>query len=690
MRNKAESFESVLARAEKAFGRGNYVPARTDFEKALKMTDSEGMIAAISEKIEICKRELDALRAKELLKKARKLLQKNNVRDAIRGFEEAYAITGESWIRDKLKELRVEQGSRDDAKAAREAENAGRWREAAQRYGQAFLAGEDEGLLAAKVRCLVKGSQYQEALETCRSAFGPSGFGRAAVLYDYGLALVKTGRYLEGLKAWEGIDSRDNRLAEQREKVRALLAEDLIVRFQRGDDASAIYREGAYLLDSMGDREPCGRELASVIEYCRFAAVESLWDSGQYEAAAALLLPFPSRMTSPLLALYAKIYYKLAESSGAHASELALFWLTAVYDRDLSESFGGEEEERGKVRRDLLRRAEELIRKAPGNADELAPREEAYWVLENRLMEELHRLAMDLPSSAAPICTPRFAERFGRSAEVLDFLRSREDRFASRESYLTIGGYYGRVRESLYQLEIGDFEGAVTHLPGPGIEDDFERFAGLLVNFRCGLHYLEVEGSKPGRFFAASAALFDIAPHYEDVLVQKAMEAYELKLLDGYEDSLTRIHRLRSSQPIRRALSAVMTERAMQLYDDSKINSKGLETILKEALKLYPENDHARLGLGDARSELEISEMQKALHRHRMSKAFKIAHESEFDTVREQYFVFLEDMVDGLEKADFSREEKVFIYKELRGWCAKMDSSHRLLERIDESLKMLR
>ena len=119
------------------------------------------------------------------------------------------------------------------------------------------------------------------------------------------------------------------------------------------------------------------------------------------------------------------------------------------------------------------------------------------------------------------------------------------------------------------------------------------------------------------------------------------------------------------------------------------MNSKTLETILQKALKLYPENEHARIALGDARAGLEIMELEKAMTRHKMGKALKIAEESQYDSVREQYFSFLEDLVEDLEVVDLTREEKLFFYEDLRGWCARLDPSHPLLGRIDDSLREL-
>jgi len=76
-----------LARAEKLFHKGNYPLAQGEFEKAQGMLN-QGHGAErrkdIAEKIQICKKETERLRADDLVKRAKKHLRKNNPQEALR------------------------------------------------------------------------------------------------------------------------------------------------------------------------------------------------------------------------------------------------------------------------------------------------------------------------------------------------------------------------------------------------------------------------------------------------------------------------------------------------------------------------------------------------------------------------------------------------------------------------------
>jgi hypothetical protein len=287
------------------------------------------------------------------------------------------------------------------------------------------------------------------------------------------------------------------------------------------------------------------------------------------------------------------------------------------------------------------------------------------------------------------VCTPRFAERFGRSVPVLQLVRDNRAFFDNTEAYLTTGSCYTAARESLYRLESGEYDAAVATLPDANRDDEFTHYGILKVHYTRGLHDLEEGVNHPARFFEASAALFEVAPRYEEELVQRAMEACELQEYERYEEALGAIHRIRPSQRIAEALSLVMSWRAVHLYNGRKISARNLETVLKKALKLDPDNDHANLALGDARADLEMIELDRAFSRRKMHKAYAIASESSHQIVRDQFFVTMEELVESLDKSDFAPREKLVILDDLRGWCAKMNGAHPLLGRIDGLLRRI-
>ncbi|MBW2738830.1 MAG: hypothetical protein JRE64_08265, partial [Deltaproteobacteria bacterium] len=62
MKKKNKSFESILARGEKLFDKENYLLAKKEFEKAGKLEKQNN----ITEKLKICKQEIEKLKVKDL------------------------------------------------------------------------------------------------------------------------------------------------------------------------------------------------------------------------------------------------------------------------------------------------------------------------------------------------------------------------------------------------------------------------------------------------------------------------------------------------------------------------------------------------------------------------------------------------------------------------------------------------
>lgn len=245
-KKKAKSLQSILARAEKLFHRGNYPLAKREFEKAWRMVEQEGVTERreeIARKIEICSKEAERLKVEDLVKRAKKYARKRNLQGALRCFEQAHEITGEDWIRERIGRLQGALLRRDTVKAARDAEAGGEYEKAAALYEQAFITQKREDLLAKRACCLVKAKRYEEAI----SVFKDLVVSDHGAMYNYGFALARVGRYYECLKVWDNIASQVKGFLEQKKAVRSLLAADLYKRFGRGQDFARIHEEGQYL-----------------------------------------------------------------------------------------------------------------------------------------------------------------------------------------------------------------------------------------------------------------------------------------------------------------------------------------------------------------------------------------------------------------------------------------------------------
>ncbi len=659
------------------FRRENYLLAIREFEKASGMLGGEDL----AQKIEICNRKLEEARADDLVKKARKSAGKGDIQAALRCFEEAYAITGEEWISQKVAELKQATQSQDLSTAAREAEIAGDYAKAAELYGRTCILNQQDGLCGKWAGCLVKAGKYEEAV----SLFQNGKLADVRSLYDWGFALARMGRYSECLNVWEKIPSKDPRFLTQKETVRDLLAYELVAGYERGDDRGAIYRQGRYLVDGLEKQEP----LMDVLKCCGYAWLRDLFKDDQFERIMEILDSWPFPMDPTLLQIRAKSSFKVVEKSGTRLNDFAMYWLSAVYASQAADGRSALREGAG-LREELIRRGEDLLKRSQGVEKGFAETGLAWWNVERVLLEELCDLAdgrkKDLHFF---IVTPRLAARYGMSDTIVDMIRKKRKRFKDLERYLNTGAFFSAAGDALYLLEKGDYEKALQSLPDGNAGDEFIAWAILRVIFVCGIHSMN-KGESPRKSFPdVAVALLDQVPRFEKELIDGAAKAEEVKQLSRYEEVLAAIHAIYPQKELDQALSYVMSRRALKMYNADHGNDKILAIALQKALALDPENEHARTVLADARMELERMEMGKALDAYKMGRACKIAMETEHEKVRAGFFEFFEDFIHELDEADLESAEKIVSLNRIYSWCARVDDEHEILYDIEEMIEEL-
>ncbi|PXF58287.1 MAG: hypothetical protein C4B58_06955 [Deltaproteobacteria bacterium] len=677
MKKKPQNRDSILAKAEKFFNRENYPLAKREFEKANRIAVQDD----ITEKIKICVREIGQLKAKDLVKKARKYAKKSKLREALRCFEQAYGISGEDWIRERINQLKGDLSSSDSLKAARQAEASGEYEKAAGLYA-GTQKGKDTRFKMA--HCLVRAGRYDDAV----SAFKDLTLSDYSAMYDYGFALAKVGKYHQCLNIWGSIESDDSAFLKQRASVRSLLASDLYDRFEHSEDFAGIYKEGISIVNSTGDG--C---IGDLVEYCKYAWIDQLWKEEQYETIRGLLLPFPTKMEADLLTLYAKTFFKLAEISGEHLSDLIMFWLTTVYHPEISWKFSARPEERDNVRRALIQKAEDLLKKYADVGDKSSKTALVCWNVEKKLVEDLQALVGDREDLSCLVCSPQFAVRFGKSRRIIQLIRDNRGFFTDLEHYLLTGGYYSSAGPSLFHLENRQYDKALAGLPVSGSYDTAEsEFVGYCVErvqFACGLHCLEEGESLPGQYIETTVNLFNKTSKYEQELIDKAIDSHEPDKLRLYEDILNELHSMRPTKGIKDALSLVMSRRAIMMFNMRQMNSKVLNTTIRKALKLNPENEFASGLLGHVKVNVEIEKLNHALNRYKMGKACRIAAMSENEEVRDLFFEFMERNLEELDGHDMDSTGKAFFLRELYKWCADVDESHPILDKINNKSQVI-
>ncbi|MBF0200882.1 MAG: hypothetical protein HQK66_06135 [Desulfamplus sp.] len=254
MGKKKRDIDSLLADAEKFFKRGNFQLAERDFEIVQKTLERDD----IQEKLEICKRENSAARAKELIKKANRAYSKGDLENALENFREARRLQmePEPWLVEKIESLENEHlVERTDDNASRE-ESRGNFKEAASLYAVAAQKMDDPGLWLKSASCLVRAGDYTGAMDIFNRLFlspdvhesdsphsdsphsdspysdsphsdslYPNSLHKetgSRYIYDYGFTLAKMGKYIDALNVWQNIPDGNELFLNQKKRVFSL------------------------------------------------------------------------------------------------------------------------------------------------------------------------------------------------------------------------------------------------------------------------------------------------------------------------------------------------------------------------------------------------------------------------------------------------------------------------------------
>ncbi len=163
-------------------------------------------------------------------------------------------------------------------------------------------------------------------------------------------------------------------------------------------------------------------------------------------------------------------------------------------------------------------------------------------------------------------------------------------------------------------------------------KDPFVTHAVEMVLFACGLNALQ-----QGHFKKAETCLTTAAPLVNRFGELKKQVLAVLDMEEDWDDKrLTACTNILSvfqgscpSEEIDRALCRVMTRRAVENFNNRNMNARVLVTSLEKAAALNPEDEFTIFQLGDARCNLEKTELNKLFDRFKLSAASNLAAKSQ-------------------------------------------------------------
>ena len=684
MAKKKKKIDILLKRAEKLFKAGNFLSAEKKFEQIQNKLDTN----KIAKKLEICREKTRSIKGKKFVEQGHNAVKKNNLPEAIVCFQEAYKFLKEPWLSDKINEMQYQLTGHKIGVEAIEAEISGEYIVAADLYARAWKKNNHQGFILKGAVCHIKAENYLKAV----ALFDKSDLSDDTALYYYGFALAKIGKYYDALKLWKKIDTLDSQFIEQKQIVFSLACSRLGNTFNKEEDINGVHHKANDLLGiatAIGDTKLIVM-LETICTYSKLVLIETLWEQKQFVAIANLLSQMVQFNDSFILALNAKTYFHLSRESSDFLESMMTYWLTAIYSNEIAEGFSDNEDKRKKAQYQLIRCAEEQINR---HRDSRSARHAAsYLTIEKKLLKDISAVSLKHNQGFHQTCTPHYASIFGLSDTILDLIKHNKNKFKDPEHYLETGGYYSKAGESLYALKTGDTKKALSlikPIESSSKKNEFTDYVVRLVQFEFGRTALKNNEKEYLQYFTLTPKLFESVPAIEKRFINKILQRYNEKQLIAYDKLLTLLHKKRPSDLICEAYSCMMIQLAISKYNQRKIKNKQLKVVAAKALKIYPNNAFARHILNKTTIFLESEMIHNAMDKNKFMKAARLARQSAYPEVCDNFFEFMEDLIEHLNLSDLEpAEQKMFLHDLYRA-CMDVDPYHLVIDLINEELKLL-
>jgi tetratricopeptide (TPR) repeat protein len=684
-KTKGPPLEQALEKGERFFQKRNFPLAKREFEAALRLGASDTQAREIADRLDICVRELAVLEGREAVKRGRKLEKKGHWRDALAQFEKALACEPEPWLEDRIAALKT-QLSRTEASILLEtvaADEDPQVRLAA--YDKALTAGPDRALTEGKANCLVELDRFDAAIALYAVAPPSSDLSR----YRHGYACAAVGRYLDAFAAWQGMETRPEGMLEQVEQLLPLACRE--AERMGGADPYGVIAGIARGIDAAEKNQ----RFAAWEEHAACARLEALWKQERFEEMLQLLPPlgqFTDRSSDrppdrAVLALHAKVGFKLAERDPSHLESAMALWLTAVYDDTLLSSLAVHRTATGSVDRQAIRTrlVERLgvLVKRYATQGRLSRQLEGIWRMEARIVQQLSALPVtETPPPFYP-CTPGFAVRYGIAEDIFAFL----DRQPGLSGDSTVDlqelrAYFSAAGQAMMRMEAGEEELALAAMPRGG-EDDLARYCRERIALACGMAKAHRGERRIKRHLLDALPLLEAEPKRLEELVELAYADKPGEFFEGLADAMEALCARIDTPKFRKATAHVMGIKAVRMLNRGS-SPTVVEKLLERALELFPDSELVGTTLDAIAERRLLDDVAKAFRRQNPLRAAQLVQLSNDPDSHQYFFETLELWYREIQTSGL--DDKRGALTEIHESCRLVNPAHPLTHRIEDAL----
>jgi hypothetical protein len=672
--DKQSTFQQALHKGNRFFTKKNFLLAKREFEAALQIESDE----ELEEKIRICAEEIERQARKEAAKRGRRLEKKGKLAEALHSYQKAAAQETEQWLADKIAELQKKLVLSQASTLVADAEGSDDLEIKLAAYDKALAINSTAELLQKKAQCLVRLGRFDEAI----ALYGRQRPSDDRARYSFGYAYAKTGHYVNALEQWEGIRYKAPRLLAGVETLLPFVHREI-------KTAGQGYGVPCAFLQAVSDSEKSPL-LKDYERYFTFKYIEELWSLGRYQEILTLLSRHQEVMSPPLLALYAKLYFKLAEHEVRYLESAISCWLTAVYNDQIIESLHikqlmGEQLDSQAIREKLLQSLETLVDKY-ARQGLLSERRRVFWKTEVRVIRRLSKLSLSgRPLELFP-CTPAFASQFSLADQILQFLEEQRKVTAKEtEDSIEVSAYFSEAGQSLMMMEWGDEDKALALIP-KNPQGELETYCRQRVLFGYGMKQAREGQIQLKKYFLEALPLLKRYPRYANKIIELVYAEEEVKSYVGLAEVMEFLSGHIHTPKFREATAHAMSIKALELLN-SQATPAVAQRLLSKALAIYPDSHLAQSSLTDVRTMLGLDELTKVLKRQNLSKAVTVVNRNRDPRLIDYFFETIGIWYQTVTTWD--TEQKLSTLREFYASCRSVDRERPLTLELGAELRRL-